>query len=138
MVVTRNFTFSTESDTDVVDITKDVSDIVRESGVNDGIATIFVPGSTGALTTVEHEPGLVQDLKDCFERVAPRDHYYHHEERWHDKNGDSHVRASLVGASVTVPFRDGRLCLGTWQQLVFLDFDVRSRERELIVQILGE
>ncbi len=138
MVVTRNFNFSSESDMDVVDVTRDVSDIVRESGINEGIATVFIPGSTGALTTIEYEPGVVLDLKEVFEKVVPRDHYYHHEERWHDQNGHSHVRAGIVGPSVTIPFRDGRLCLGTWQQIVFLDFDVRARERELIVQVMGE
>ena len=137
-VETRNFNFSTQSDTDVVDITKDVEDIVGESEVNDGVAIVFVPGSTGAVTTIEHEPGLVQDMKDFIERIVPKDHYYHHEERWHDKNGHSHVRASLMGPSVSIPFRDKHLMLGTWQQIVFMDFDVRSRERELVVQIVGD
>ena len=95
MVVTRNFSFSTESDMDVVDVTRDVSDIVRDSGVHEGIATVFIPGSTGALTTIEYEPGVVQDLKEVFEKMAPKDHYYHHEERWHDQNGHSHVRAGI-------------------------------------------
>jgi len=122
----------------VVDITENVADLVRQSSVEDGIVVVFVPGSTGAVTTLEFEPGLVQDIKDFFERVAPKDLYYHHEERWHDKNGHAHIRASLIGPSVTVPFRDKRLMLGTWQQIVFLDFDVRPRERELVVQIIGE
>ncbi len=137
-VETRNFNFSTEADVDVVDITKDVADILSESAINDGAVTIFVPGSTGAITTLEHEPGLVQDITDFFQRTVPKDHYYHHEERWHDKNGHSHIRASLIGPSVTIPFRDKRLMLGTWQQIVFLDFDVRARERELIIQIMGD
>jgi secondary thiamine-phosphate synthase enzyme len=97
-----------------------------------------VPGSTGAITTLEYEPGLVEDMKEFLERAVPKDHHYHHEQRWHDKNGHSHIRASLVGPSLTVPFRDRRLMLGTWQQIVFLDFDVRPRERELIVQITGD
>jgi secondary thiamine-phosphate synthase enzyme len=137
-VETRNFSFSTEADMDVVDVTKDVCDILAQSAIKDGIVCIFVPGSTGALTTLEYEPGLVQDIKDFFERTVPKDHYYHHEERWHDKNGHSHIRASLVGPSVTIPFRDKRLLLGTWQQIVFFDFDTRAREREVIVQIIGE
>ena len=137
-VQTRSFSFSTEADMDIVDITKEVGDIIGESSINDGIACIFVPGSTGAVTTLEYEPGLVQDIKDYFEATVPKDHYYHHEERWHDKNGHAHVRASMVGPSVAIPFRDKRLMLGTWQQIVFLDFDVRARERELIVQIFGE
>ncbi len=138
MLETRTFVFSTEAEMDVVDITKDVADILNECQASDGVVTVFVAGSTGALTTMEYEPGLVKDMKELFEKLVPRDHYYHHEERWHDKNGHSHVRASLIGPSVTVPFRDKRLMLGTWQQLVFFDFDVRARERELIVQINGE
>jgi len=138
MVETRNIVFSTESDTDIVDITKDVREVLSESAITDGIVTVFVPGSTGALTTMEYEPGLVQDSKDFFEKLIPKEHYYQHEERWHDKNGHSHLRASLIGPSITIPFRDRRLMLGTWQQIVFLDFDVRARERELIVQIIGD
>jgi secondary thiamine-phosphate synthase enzyme len=138
MVETRTFVFSTEAEMDVADITKDVADLVADSAIADGIAVVFVPGSTGALTTMEYEPGLVKDMKELFEKVAPRDHYYHHEERWHDKNGHSHVRASMIGPSVTIPFRDKRLMLGTWQQIVFFDFDVRAREREVVVQLLGD
>ena len=138
MVETRTFVFSTEAEMDVVDITKDVGDILAEIAVSDGIVTVFVPGSTGAVTTMEYEPGLVKDVKELFDKVAPADHYYHHEERWHDKNGHSHIRASLIGPSVTIPFRDNRLMLGTWQQIVFFDFDVRARERELFVHIIGE
>jgi len=138
MVETKNITFSTESDTDIVDVTKEVRDLLSEGSIANGIVTVFVPGSTGGVTTLEYEPGLVQDIKDFFEKLAPKDHYYHHEERWHDKNGHSHIRASLVGPSVTIPVRDKRLMLGTWQQIVFVDFDVRARERELIVQIQGE
>ncbi len=138
MVETRTFVFSTEAEMDVVDVTKDVADILADSPVADGIVTVFVPGSTGALTCLEFEPGLVKDMEEALEKIAPREHYYHHEERWHDKNGHSHVRASLIGPSVTIPFRDNRLMLGTWQQIVFFDFDVRARERELFVQIIGE
>lgn len=137
-VETRNFAFRTEADMDVVDVTKEVADLVTESPIRDGAVIVFVPGSTGAITTLEHEPGLVQDLKDYFERTIPKDIEYQHEKRWHDKNGHSHVRASLVGCSVNIPFRDKRLLLGTWQQIVFLDFDVRARQRELIVQIIGD
>ena len=137
-IETRSFAFGTASNMDVVDVTKSVADVVSESSVNDGVAIVFVPGSTGGITTLEYEPGLVQDIKDYFERTVPNEHDYHHEERWHDKNGHSHIRASLVGCSVNIPFRDKRLMLGTWQQIVFLDFDVRARERELIVQIIGE
>jgi secondary thiamine-phosphate synthase enzyme len=138
MIETRNILFSTEAEMDVVDVTKDVADLLADVPITSGILTVFCPGSTGALTTMEFEPGLVKDMQELFEKLAPRDHYYHHEERWHDNNGHSHVRASLIGASVTIPFRDKRLLLGTWQQIVFFDFDVRARERELIVQIMGE
>ena len=138
MLETRTVVFSTEAEMDVVDVTKDVADILNEAAVSDGVVTVFVPGSTGGVTTMEFEPGLVKDMQELFEKIVPRDHYYHHEERWHDKNGHSHVRASLIGPSVTIPFRDKRLMLGTWQQIVFFDFDVRARERELIVHINGE
>jgi secondary thiamine-phosphate synthase enzyme len=138
MVETKTIQFSTESNTDVVDVTKDVKEVLSNSAVTNGVVTVFVPGSTGALTTMEYEPGLEQDIKELYEKLAPKDHYYHHEERWHDKNGHSHLRASLTGPSLTVPFRDRRMMLGTWQQVVFLDFDVRARERELILQIIGE
>ncbi|MFW6189867.1 MAG: secondary thiamine-phosphate synthase enzyme YjbQ [Planctomycetota bacterium] len=138
MIENTTILFNTEAEMDVVDITKDVADVLAESAISDGVATVFCPGSTGALTTMEYEPGLVRDVKELFEKLVPRDHYYHHEERWHDNNGHSHVRASLIGPSVTVPFRDRRLMLGTWQQIVFYDFDVRARERELIVQVTGE
>lgn len=138
MIECKTIVFNTEAEMDVVDVTKDVTDLITESAIEDGVVTVFCPGSTGALTTMEYEPGLVRDMKELFEKLVPRDHYYHHEERWHDNNGHSHVRASLVGPSVTIPFRDRRLMLGTWQQVVFYDFDVRARERELIVQINGE
>ncbi len=137
MIDTRTIVFSTEAEMDIVDVTKDVADLVNDAAVSDGVVTVFVPGSTGAVSTMEYEPGLIKDMQELFEKLAPRDHYYHHEERWHDKNGHSHVRASLIGPSVMVPFRDKRLMLGTWQQIVFFDFDVRARERELIVQIIG-
>ncbi len=138
VVETTSFSFSTEAELDIVDVTHEVAEVVEESDIQDGVVTVFVPGSTGALTTLEYEPGLVQDMEDFFERCAPKDHYYQHEERWHDKNGHSHIRASLIGPSLTIPFRDNRLMLGTWQQVVFLDCDVRSREREVIAQIMGE
>ncbi len=138
MIESKTILFNTEAEMDIVDITKDVADLLASSAVSEGIVTVFCPGSTGALTTMEYEPGLVRDMKELFEKLAPRDHYYHHEERWHDNNGHSHVRASLIGPSVAVPFRDHRLMLGTWQQIVFYDFDVRARERELVVQIMGE
>ena len=120
------------------DVTGDVAEAVRNSGLNDGIVTVFVRGSTGAVSTVEYEPGLVVDLRDYFDRAIPPDIPYQHDRRWHDGNGHSHVRATLMGPSLTVPFVDGRLTLGTWQQIIFVDFDVRSRSRTLIVQVMGE
>jgi secondary thiamine-phosphate synthase enzyme len=138
MVITKSIVFSTEAEMDVVDISKDVADALSETDLGSGTVTVFVQGSTGAVTTMEFEPGLVKDMDELFEKLAPREHYYHHEERWHDKNGHSHMRASLIGPSVAIPFRENRLMLGTWQQIVFLDFDVRAREREVILQIIGE
>ncbi len=137
-VETERIEFSTKEGMSVVDITGDVAELLSHSSAKDGIITVFVPGSTGALTTAEFEPGLVQDLHEWFEKYMPEDQCYHHEERWHDGNGHSHVRASLVGPSVTIPFCDRRITLGTWQQVVFVDFDIRARERELIVQIVGD
>ncbi len=137
-VETEKITFATQEELSVVDVTENLADILADSSVSSGIVTVFVPGSTGGLTTIEHEPGLVQDLSEWFEQHVPNDHRYHHEERWHDGNGHSHVRASLVGPSVVIPFRDRHLMTGTWQQIVFVDFDVRARERELIVQIVGD
>ncbi|HSD58806.1 MAG TPA: secondary thiamine-phosphate synthase enzyme YjbQ, partial [Methanotrichaceae archaeon] len=102
------------------------------------IAVLFVPGATGALTTIEHEPGLVHDLGEVLERLVPQDIEYAHNQRWHDGNGHSHIRASLIGPSITVPFLESRLMLGTWQQIVFLEMDNRPRRRKIIVQIMGE
>ena len=122
---------------DIVDITHDVEKIVEKSGIKNGIACIFCPGSTGAITTIEHESGLLYDLPAVLERIAPKAAYYKHEERWHDGNGHSHVRASLVGPSLTVPVVNNALKLGTWQQIVFVECDVRPRHRELVVHVLG-
>ena len=138
MIETRRIVFSTEAEMDIVDITKELADALAETGLSNGSVTLFVQGSTGALTTMEYEPGLVEDMAEMFEKLAPRDHYYHHEERWHDKNGHSHIRASMIGPSVAVPVSGGQLMLGTWQQVVFLDFDVRAREREVVLQFIGE
>ena len=120
------------------DITAEVQAAVADTGLKSGIVTVFVPGATGAVTTVEFEPGLIKDLEALCERLAPEGVPYHHDARWHDGNGHAHVRASLLGPSLTVPFEGGRLELGTWQQIVFLDFDPPARERELRVKILGE
>lgn len=137
MIFTRHLDFETRSK-DVTDITDKAAKAVEESGLSSGIAVLFIPGATGALTTIEHEPGLVQDLEEALERLAPRNIEYAHNERWHDGNGHSHIRASLIGPSITVPFLEGRLMLGTWQQIVFLELDNRPRRRRIIVQIIGE
>ena len=138
MIVTGQFHLHTQGNGEVHDVTGEVADAVRTSGLNDGIATVFVQGSTGAVSTVEYEPGLVADLRDYFDRAVPPDIPYQHDRRWHDGNGHSHVRATLLGPSLTVPFVQGRLTLGTWQQIVFVDFDVRPRNRTLVVQAMGE
>jgi len=138
MVVTKRIELNTKGNCHIVDITGQVSEEVLRSGLKDGIVTIFVPGSTAGVTTVEYEPGLVSDLQRLFDRVAPADINYRHNLRWGDGNGHSHVRASLLGPSLTVPFVGKRLTLGTWQQIVFIDFDIRPRRRELVLQIMGE
>lgn len=121
----------------VIDITSQVASSVAEAGIESGIATVFVTGSTAGVTTVEFEPGLVQDLDTAFNRLMPRELDYRHHERWGDDNGHSHVRASLLGPSLTVPFQKGQLALGTWQQIVLIDFDTRPRNREYVIQIIG-
>lgn len=137
-VLTRRFSLSTSGEDDVIDITEKVRQAVRESGLKNGVATIFVPGSTAAVTTMEYEPGLVKDIPAMLGRVAPREIDYEHQKTWHDGNGRSHVKASLVGPSLSVPFVQGELALGTWQQIVFLEFDIRARKREVLVQMVGE
>lgn len=138
MVYSGRFTVTTRGNDDICDITGLVEQAILESGVVNGIATVFVVGSTAAITTIEYEPGLAQDMKAALERVAPRDAYYAHEARWHDDNGHSHIRASLLGPSLTVPVVNGRMTLGAWQQIVLIDFDTRPRSRTIHVQILGE
>jgi secondary thiamine-phosphate synthase enzyme len=137
-VKTDRISLNTSREGDMIDVTGMVEDVIRKFRMKNGIVTVFVPGSTGALTTIEYEPGLLQDLPNAMEKVAPKSYPYEHEKRWHDGNGHSHVKASLIGPSLTVPFIEGSLTLGTWQQIVFIEFDVRSRSRDLIVQIIGE
>lgn len=138
MVKTDKIGVRTRGNGDTVDVTGEVGRAVTGSGLKSGIVTVFVSGSTAGLTTVEYEPGLVSDLQEAFERIAPQGIPYAHNVRWGDGNGHSHVRASLLGPSLTVPFADGRLLVGMWQQIVLIDFDIRPRARELVVQILGE
>jgi secondary thiamine-phosphate synthase enzyme len=137
-VMMKKIRLNSRGETDIIDITDKVVSCVESTKPKDGIATIFVPGSTGGLTTIEYEPGLISDVKQAFEVIAPRKGEYRHNLRWHDGNGFSHVRAAMLGPSLTVPFSNRKLQLGTWQQIVFIDFDNRPRSRELIVQIVGE
>lgn len=137
-VVSERIDLETRGEVDVLDITSEVQSIVKKSGTEKGIVVVFVPGSTAAVTTIEYEPGLLTDFPNTLERLAPRNASYEHEKRWHDGNGHSHVRASLLGPSLTIPIKDGKLTLGTWQQIVLVELDTRSRSRELVVQILGE
>ena len=136
-VVTDEVKVKTKGDAEVVDITGKVAAVVEKHGIVEGSALVFVVGSTAALTTVEFEPGLVRDLPELFERLAPKGARYHHEDTWHDGNGHSHVRASLLGPSLVVPIVEGALRLGTWQQIVLVDFDNRPRQREVVVQLTG-
>ena len=137
-VITASIKLSSRGDADIHDITVQVAQAVVGSGLQNGTVTVFCPSSTTALTTIEYEPGAVSDLRRLFDEIAPANVPYAHEEAWHDGNGHSHVRAALLGPSLTVPFVSQRLTLGTWQQIIFLDFDNRPRHRELVVQIMGE
>ena len=137
-VKTFDFRLSTKGDGHTIDITPHVAEFVRKSGLTEGAATVFVPGSTGGVTTIEYEPGVVADLSETLERLVPRGRHYKHERAWHDGNAHSHLRAAVVGPSLTVPFTGGKLLLGTWQQIVFIDFDNRARSRTIVVQVMGE
>ena len=139
MVKTEKIKVETEGNCDIVDITEQVSKAAAQSGINNGTVTLFNVGSTAGITTTEYEPGLVNyDIAAAFEKIAPQNGRYEHEETWHDDNGHSHVRASLLGPSLSVPVVDGRLMLGTWQQIILVDFDTKSRTRTVICQITGE
>lgn len=138
IVVETEVGVKTRGELDIVDVTGEIEKIVSKTGIKNGIANVFVPGSTGAVTTIEYEPGLLKDFPNALERLAPRSAEYEHEKAWHDGNGHSHVRASIIGPSITIPIRDGALRLGTWQQVVFVELDVRPRSRRLVVTCLGE
>ena len=138
MVKSLSIQVSTLGNADIHDITDDVARQVSQSGLKNGTVTIFCPSSTSALTTIEYESGAVSDLKRLFDEIIPQNREYAHNARWHDGNGHSHVRASLLGPSLTIPFVNGELTLGTWQQVIFVDFDNKPRRRELIVQVIGE
>lgn len=137
-IINDNISLSCQGFNDMQDITGDVSRKLSDHGLQNGTVTLFVPGSTGGLTTIEYESGLERDFAELMEKIIPQGKTYHHDARWGDGNGFSHVRASLLGPSLTVPFVEGRLTLGTWQQIVFVDFDNRSRSRTLVLQFTGE
>ncbi len=136
----KTFTLSleTKGGTDIIDITGKVEEIISGSEFSEGSALVFAPGSTAGITTIEYEPGLLADYPKFMEKIAPSNQRYHHDDTWHDGNGHSHVRAALQGASFTVPFSDKRLLLGTWQQIILIDFDNRRRNRNIIVQLTGK
>jgi secondary thiamine-phosphate synthase enzyme len=136
-VLTEHIEIKTHGEADAIDITDEVRGAIAQSGLRDGIACIFAPGSTGAVTTIEFEPGCISDLQGLFGRIAPRNLEYEHHKRWGDGNGHSHVRAALLGPSLSVPFVEGEPTLGTWQQIIFVDFDNRSRSRRLVLQLVG-
>jgi len=137
-IKTGSLILSTRGNADVHDITDELARLVAESDLRTGTLTVFCPSSTSGVTTIEYEPGAVADLRRLFDEIVPAGRAYAHEAAWHDGNGHSHVRAALLGPSLTVPFVAGRLTLGTWQQVIYVDFDVRARRRELVVQIIGE
>jgi len=130
------FTIQTKGFTDIVDITDFVEDFIRKEKIEDGAVLVFVLGSTAGITTIEYEPGVIEDLKNVFEKIAPKDAKYNHEEAWHDGNGFSHVRAGLLKPSLVVPVENGKLLLGTWQQIVLVDFDNMPRERKIVLKSL--
>jgi len=136
-VISTTIQLSSKGQDDVIDITKQVSNVVKDSNIENGTVTIFVAGSTAAVTTIEYEPGLINDFPEMLSRIIPKNIEYEHDNTWHDGNGHSHVRASLVGPSLTVPIINGKLTLGTWQQIVLLEMDTRPRNRNLILQIMS-
>lgn len=137
-VHSESISLHTRGNADILDITDQIAHHIAQSGLKDGTVTIFCPSSTSALTTIEYESGALSDLRRLFDEIIPADREYAHNQRWHDGNGHSHVRAALLGPSMTIPFVDGRLTLGTWQQVVYMDFDNRPRQRKLVVHLIGE
>jgi secondary thiamine-phosphate synthase enzyme len=138
MVHSETISLSTKGFSDIIDITNRVNSVVGHSKIKDGLVTVFCPGSTGSITTIEYESGVLRDLQKAIEKVAPSDIPYEHDKRWGDGNGFSHVRAALMKPSLSIPIIEGRLTLGTWQQIVFIDFDNRKRDRNVLVHVIGE
>lgn len=137
-IITDSIEISTRGHTDIVDVTPQVRDVLFRCGLQEGRLTVFISGSTAGVTTIEYEPGLLKDLPETLDKIAPMGARYHHDDTWGDGNGYAHVRAALIGASFSVPFTQGRMLLGTWQQIVVMDFDNRSRDRKIVVQLMGE
>lgn len=137
-VKTTSISLRTQGHADIHDVTNQIADAVSKSGLRSGTATVFCPSSTSALTTIEYESGALSDLRRLFDEIIPAGREYAHNERWQDGNGHSHVRAALLGPSITIPFVDRQLTLGTWQQVIYIDFDIRPRQRQLVVQLIGE
>jgi secondary thiamine-phosphate synthase enzyme len=137
-VLSETIQIHSEGEGDIIDITAQLSNVVKESKIRNGIVTVFVSGSTAAITTIEYEPGLIHDFPEMLSRIVPKSIEYKHDNTWHDGNGHSHVRSSLIGPSITIPIIQGKLTLGTWQQVVLLEMDTRSRNRAVILQIMGE
>lgn len=137
-VVTKQIELSTHGNAECIDITKDIRAALEETGLSDGVATVFVPGATGALSTIEYEPGLIKDMSELWERLVPKGAEYYHDMKWGDGNGHSHLRATLIGPSLSIPFTGKVLTLGTWQQVIFIDFDIRRRTRRIMLQFMGE
>lgn len=138
MIETKTITLRTKSGTDIIDITNEVSEAVKKSKINSGAVSVFVTGSTASISTLEYEPNLIKDVKRALEKIAPENGDYEHHKTWGDDNGSAHVRACLVKPGITIPFNDKKLLLGTWQQIVLLDFDTRNRERKIVLQIMGD
>ncbi len=138
MVVTRKISLQTKGNCDIIDITPQVEQQLAEANINNGTATLFIDGSTAGISTIEFESGLLADFQSMWERIIPQNIPYDHDLRWGDGNGHSHIRASLLGASLVIPFNDKRLTLGTWQQIIVVDFDNRPRSRQIILQIMGD
>ena len=136
-VITEHIKVSTHGNSEVVDITQQIVDILKQQKVKEGHVTIFVVGSTASISTTEFEPGLRKDIPEMLERIAPSNARYHHDDTWGDGNGHAHVRASILGPSLTVPFSEGKLLLGIWQQIILIDFDNKARHRDIVVQLMG-
>jgi secondary thiamine-phosphate synthase enzyme len=138
MIYSETISLKTKGFSDIIDMTHHVVTVIERSGIENGLVTIFCPGSTGAVTTIEYESGVLRDLQKALEKIAPSDIPYEHDKRWGDGNGFSHVRAALMKPGLSIPLVSGRLILGTWQQIIFIDFDNRRRERDVLVHVIGE